>query len=97
MNNEGKCNVQALTIGVSVRSDQIRKFMTPAVTPRQLVNCYRCGEQGHYRSECFHWKTRACGHYSVGKCGDENCSFAHGSREIRHVPPSLRFREGRYM
>ena len=64
----------------------IRNFMSQTPTNRSQITCFRCGEQGHYKSECFHWKTRLCWHYqneNYGGCKDLNCSFAHGKSEIR--------------
>lgn len=65
-------------IGIMTTSAQIRQFMSGSPLTRSQITCFRCGEQGHYKSECFHWKTRQCWHYQNSKCTEPNCSFAHG-------------------
>ena len=40
-------------------------------------------DRGHYKSECFHWKTRLCWHHLNAHCKDPVCSFAHGRSELR--------------
>lgn len=52
-------------------------------TERNRVYCYRCGELGHRKSECVHWKTRTCSHFENGQCHRESCPFAHGTGELR--------------
>ena len=74
---------QGMSIHVITHADNIRAFMCAAPTSRAQITCFRCGEQGHYKSECFHWKTRMCWHYLNDKCRDPGCSFAHGNAEIR--------------
>jgi len=64
-------------------ADKIKKFMENGPTVRSQITCFRCGEQGHYKSECFHWKTRTCWHFTNSVCKDPNCSFAHGPSELR--------------
>ena len=70
-------------IYIVTSADNIRSFMANTPTTRFQITCFRCGEQGHYKSECFHWKTRLCWHNEHSICRDANCSFAHGEREIR--------------
>jgi hypothetical protein len=70
-------------ISISVESDAIRNFVVNTPTTRWQITCFRCGEQGHYKSECFHWRTRLCWHFANATCCDPNCSFAHGAEEMR--------------
>ena len=74
---------RAKHIYVTTTSDYIRAFMVNAPITRLQITCFRCGEQGHYKSESFHWKTRQCWHYQNSTCRDLNCSFAHGALELR--------------
>lgn len=46
--------------------------------------CFRCGEQGHVRSQCLTYKVRLCWHFFENKCRENNCTFAHGMEELRH-------------
>ena len=71
------------TICIVATSESIRSFMANTPTSRSQITCFRCAEQGHYKSECFHWKTRICYHFNRGNCRDATCSFAHGEKEIR--------------
>jgi hypothetical protein len=68
---------------IITHSSKIREYIAQLPTTRSQITCFRCGEQGHYKSECFHWKTRHCWHNETGMCKDPNCSFAHGEEELR--------------
>ena len=50
---------------------------------RDLITCFRCGEQGHWKSECMLYKTRLCWHNKLGRCTDNDCPFAHFEKELR--------------
>jgi hypothetical protein len=72
-----------LSCSIETNAQCIKQFMANIPTNRTQITCYRCGEQGHYKSECFHWKTRLCWHYTHSICKDNNCSFAHGLQQLR--------------
>ena len=72
-----------INIGIETNSEIIKNYMSNLRSTRVQITCFRCGEQGHYKSECFHWKTRPCWHFANSVCKDVNCSFAHGSSELR--------------
>ena len=48
------------------------------------ITCFRCGEIGHYRSECHTFKVTPCEKYESGVCplAATQCPFAHGE-ELR--------------
>jgi hypothetical protein len=48
---------------------------------RAHVACFRCGEGGHKKSECFHWKVKKC--WNKFNCDPSICSFAHSDEELR--------------
>lgn len=68
---------------ITTKADNIKYFMATTPTSRTQITCFRCGEQGHYKSECFHWRTRICWHHMVLSCKDNNCSFAHEESQLR--------------
>tara|TARA_B110000008_G_C16916357_1_gene542884 strand:- start:705 stop:1061 length:357 start_codon:yes stop_codon:yes gene_type:complete len=70
-------------ISIVTSSENIKEFMSKIPTTRNQITCFRCGSQGHYKSECFHWKTRLCWHFNDNNCKDTNCAFAHGEHELR--------------
>lgn len=72
-----------IDVGIETDSENVKNYMTNVESNRAQITCFRCGEQGHYKSECFHWKTRSCWHFLNFTCKDQNCAFAHGSEELR--------------
>ena len=70
-------------ICVNAKADAIKEYLNANSVNRSQITCFRCGEQGHYKSECFHWQTRLCWHFSNTYCKDANCSFAHGKQQLR--------------
>ena len=50
---------------------------------KESIICFRCGQQGHVRSQCLMYKIRMCIHHEKGGCTDLNCTFAHGEKELR--------------
>jgi len=45
--------------------------------------CFRCGQQGHVRSQCLTYKIRLCWYKDARACSDPFCTFAHGREELR--------------
>ena len=45
--------------------------------------CFRCGEVGHVRSQCFSFKVRMCDHHARGACTNPACTYAHSEQELR--------------
>ena len=73
-----------VNIAISLHAETMSSYLASAPPARPQITCFRCGEQGHYKSECFHWKTRLCWHDQHGaQCSDSNCAFAHGISELR--------------
>ena len=71
-------------VHVSILSRQIASFME---ADRARLICFRCGQTGHVRSQCMHFKVRLCWHYGQGRCvapTSDQCSFAHGEAELRY-------------
>ena len=52
-----------IDVGIETNSENVKNYMTNVHSNRAQITCFRCGEQGHYKSECFHWKTRTCWHF----------------------------------
>ena len=84
-----------VTIGFEVSAESIRSFISRKGCQRSCITCYRCGETGHYRSECSNWKTRLCWHHMHGACNEPNCPFAHGGAELR-TPCNFAHRRPRF-
>ena len=59
----------------------IQKSAEAKGATRSIVTCFRCGETGHYRAECHHWRIHMCAKGAA--CADANCSGAHGPDELR--------------
>mgnify|MGYP006078171863 CR=1 FL=1 len=61
------------------------KRWTQLQTDREAITCFRCGENGHYKSECLNWKTKLCWHINTHTrvCSKTACPFAHGEYELR--------------
>ena len=75
---------KGIHIGIIASAIDVQKYMATNTTPRTHITCFRCGEQGHYKSECFNWKTRLCWHFvNTNTCKEISCSFAHGENELR--------------
>ena len=69
------------TIYATVQTSELKR---PDVTGGERgVSCFRCGEFGHRKHECLHWKTRRCTHFDNGQCFRQACPFAHGAHEVR--------------
>ena len=47
------------------------------------IICFRCGEQGHVRSQCLTYKIHMCNFHRMGRCNDPFCTFAHDASELR--------------
>jgi hypothetical protein len=73
----------ARDIHVTVESKHIANFME---LDKSRHICFRCGEVGHVRSQCMHFKIRLCWHFANGRCtapSDKHCPFAHGEEDLR--------------
>ena len=66
-----------------IYASDVRLLSSHPVYDRSDIICFRCGEKRHVKSECLHWKTRICWHYSNGHCNKVACPFAHGASELR--------------
>ena len=71
-----------INISITTTAQNVQNFLVN-YSSRTQITCFRCGEQGHYKSECFNWKTRLCWHHMNTTCMDPNCAFAHGAEEER--------------
>lgn len=67
----------------TLQSTDLRAFCNPCATSRIETVCFRCGELGHWKNECLHWRTRICWHAQQGECRRAECPFAHSSTELR--------------
>lgn len=72
-------------IPVRKNIDLIVERASKRVFSRSDITCFRCGDQGHFRSECIHWKTRICKAWNENAtCAEgSDCAFAHGEGDIR--------------
>ena len=79
--------LQDLPVGkilhVTVSASSIKNYITKNTSQRDIITCFRCGEQGHWKSECMLYKTRLCWHNRYGNCTDSDCPFAHTEKELR--------------
>ena len=85
--------VQPIHVYVDIENSAVQEYMTRNPLSRSVITCFRCGQEGHYKSECLQWKTRLCWHHESGDCKDGGfCSFAHGQGELRSpwVPRCMR-------
>jgi hypothetical protein len=66
-----------------VMHDKMLDFIGRKSTPRTQITCFRCHQSGHYRVECFFWRTLMC---TLTGCprGDE-CRYAHSLDELRQI------------
>lgn len=71
------------TIHITVSASSIKAYTSQMSIHRDLITCFRCAEQGHWKSECMLFKTRLCWHHKVKKCLDPDCPFAHSEEELR--------------
>lgn len=62
---------------------------TPKRPPRSKAICFRCGEQGHTRDQCFSYRVAMC---TRPHCSDPNCMHAHSAKQLRtpHVERCVR-------
>lgn len=65
---------------VSIASHEISTFID---VDRGNLMCFRCGETGHVRSQCLTFRVRLCLRHETDKCNERNCTYAHGSTQIR--------------
>ena len=67
-----------------IYASDVKLLSSQPVYDRSNIICFRCGEKnGHVKSECLHWKTRICWHFTNGQCTKPMCPFAHGYSELR--------------
>lgn len=70
-------------IHITVSASSIKSFTSSNLIQRDCITCFRCAEQGHWKSECMLYKTRLCWHEKIGTCTDSDCPFAHSESELR--------------
>ena len=74
-----------VTIMVTLSTDPMSvPRMGGGATAKTNVTCFRCGESGHYRAACHHYRVRMCSNYRHGICTEGSaCFFAHSEEELR--------------
>ena len=70
-------------------ASDLKAFSIPCTTLRRDITCFRCGESGHWKNECLHWRTRMCWHMETSSCTRDDCPFAHSPSQLR-TPWNLR-------
>ena len=70
-------------VHISVSANSIKSFFNQNNIQREAITCFRCAQQGHWKSECMLYKTRMCWHKRLGKCNEADCPFAHSEAELR--------------
>ena len=55
----------------------------PRPAYRADITCFRCGEYGHRKVDCLHWRTRLCWHSVNASCSKANCPLAHSREQLR--------------
>lgn len=78
-----------VSIDRCLQASDLRFFCNPCTNGRADTVCFRCGELGHWKNECLHWRTRMCWHHRNGYCERDDCPFSHSLTELR-TPWKLR-------
>jgi hypothetical protein len=75
--NDGATQKPTLPYGVTVI---IQVEDTNEDRSRSNITCFRCGENGHFRSECHVYRVQMC---EKLLCKNSNCHSAHSVAELR--------------